>query len=474
MVDGLDSKIFQGLSACLLLGLGGCATVPADLGRSDVEQLLSERGVVSSVGSAAELERLLAEPLTPETAVRVALVNNPGLQATFARLGFGAAEVYSASRLSNPSFSASWLDPDQPGESTQRTLGVAIPFVELLTLPARTGFAEAEFMALQASVAHAVAVAAVDAEVAFYRLAVELRLVEMREKRATAAKLRDELAERFDAAGNITPRELAEIRADAAEAELERLHGDAEVQAARASLAEALGLSTASPWQVDTTLFSPPTDEPSVTELLEQADRTRLDLIAARRQTDALADRLGFTNWSRWLGHMELGYEWERETDGARLKGPELDFEIPLFNQHRDDLLVARADLAEATANLTTLSLAVENGVRLAYAGVENARARVAVYQQTLVPTHAELVAETQAEVNFMLAGIFDLLVVKQQELATQEGYLHSVADYWVARAELARAVGASLPVSAGEAIELVSPVADGHEHHHHNHGESQ
>jgi cobalt-zinc-cadmium efflux system outer membrane protein len=473
VVDGVDSRKFHGLSACLLLGLGGCTTIPRDLGRSDVDALLSERGVLSSAAPAAELDHLLAEPLTPATAIRVALVNNPGLQATFARLGFGAAQVYSASRLSNPSFSAAWLDSDQPGDATQRTLGLAVPFAELLTLSARSRFAEVEFRGLQAAVAHAVAVAAADTEVAFYRLAVDLRLREIRERRATAAELRAELADRFDAAGNITPRELAEIRADAAAAELERLHGEAEVQASRARLAEALGLSTATPWEVDTTLFAPPSDEPSVATLVEQAGRTRLDLIAARAHADMLADRLGFTGWSRWLGDLELGYEREREADGARLKGPTLELEIPLFNQHRDDLLIARADLAEAAANLGGLTLAIENGVRLAYAGVESARARVAVYQLRLVPAHAAVVAETQAEVNFMLTGIFELLEIKQQELVAHEGYLHSVADYWIARAELARAVGASLPVNAGEAIELDIPMADGHEHHH-NHGESQ
>ena len=338
---------FHGLNACLLFTLTGCATVPADLGRSDVDRLLTQRSVPASAGSTGELEQLLAEPLTPARAVRVALINNAELQAEFARLGFGAADVYSASRLSNPGFSASWLDSDQADEGTQRSLGIAIPFADLLTLPVRSRLAKAEFAALQASVAHAVLRVAVDTEVAFYRHAVDLRLQELTANRTRAAQLRADLADRFDSAGNMEPRHIAEIRADAAEAALEKLDRDAHVRHSEDRLAKVLGLSTAASWRIDPTLLAPPAEEPGIEALVELAGDNRLDLIAARVRADVLADRLGFTGWSRWLGDLHLGYERERETDGVRLDGPTLEFEIPLFNQHRDDLLVARADLAE-------------------------------------------------------------------------------------------------------------------------------
>jgi len=144
-----------------------------------------------------------------------------------------------------------------------------------------------------------------------------------------------------------------------------------------------------------------------------------------------------------------------------------------LFNQHRDDLWAADAGLAEAVAHLNALIFEVENGVRLAYAGVENARLRVATYQDNLMPARANVVARTQEEVNFMLTGVFKLLDVKGEELAAQEGYLQSLSGYWIARAELARAVGTSLPATPGEVVEMDSPSQDGGHQHHHNHGDS-
>lgn len=457
-----------------LLALSGCATVPSDLGRSDVDQLVVERGWSLTTMEAEQLHGLLAEPLTAARAVQVALMNNPGLQSELARLGFGAADVYDAGRLSNPRLSGSWLDSDQAGEGTQRTLGLVLPFTDLLTLPARSKLAQLEFAALKSTVAGAAITTATDAETAFYQLVVDSRIQELRGRRAAAAELSADLAGRFYAAGNISDRELAEQKVAAAEVQLERLHGDAQAESSRAHLASLLGVSMAASWRVDTTLAQPPSRERPLPELEQAARRQRLDLIAARAEANALAQRLGFISWSRWLGDIDLGFEKEREADGARLRGPELDLEIPLFNQHRDDLLRAESSLAQAAANLTALVLEVENGVRLAYAALDNARARVVTYQDSLIPAHANVVARTQEEVNFMLTGVFELLEVKQDQLAAFEGYMESVGGYWIARAQLASAVGVSLPATSGEAIEIeTSQETDGHQHHG-NHGDSQ
>ena len=47
-----------------------------------------------------------------------------------------------------------------------------------------------------------------------------------------------------------------------------------------------------------------------------------------------------------------------------------------------------------------------------------------------------------------MLIGIFELLMTKQQEYNAYQGYLEVVRDYWLARTELTRAVGNTLPSS--------------------------
>ena len=48
-----------------------------------------------------------------------------------------------------------------------------------------------------------------------------------------------------------------------------------------------------------------------------------------------------------------------------------------------------------------------------------------------------------------MLIGVFELLALKQEEYDAYAGYLGSIRDYWIARADLALATGTRLPSSA-------------------------
>ncbi len=76
----------------------GCTSIPKDLGRSDVDTLTGERGLpvdTRTLNNKDEfINSLTAEPLTAESAIRIALVNNKKLKATYAELGIAAADVY--------------------------------------------------------------------------------------------------------------------------------------------------------------------------------------------------------------------------------------------------------------------------------------------------------------------------------------------------------------------------------------------
>ncbi|MFD2274067.1 hypothetical protein ACFS07_31995 [Undibacterium arcticum] len=55
----------------------------------------------------ARIKEILAQPLTPDSAVRIALLNNQGLQAMFAELDVAEADLVQAGWLRNPGFSFS-------------------------------------------------------------------------------------------------------------------------------------------------------------------------------------------------------------------------------------------------------------------------------------------------------------------------------------------------------------------------------
>jgi cobalt-zinc-cadmium efflux system outer membrane protein len=431
----------------------GCTSVPKDLGRSDVDTIVSERGLpISSEPLTNQndlVKTLIAEPLTAESAIRIALVNNPTLKVSYAGLGIAAADVYQAGRIRNPIFSFISLDTNASGERNQTTFGLITSFTDLITLPARKRFAEAEFTAKKQSISAEVLAVAIEAEAAFYNFVASKQFAALHAQIAKAGELSLGLAKRYYVAGNLTPRELALEHATASEFKLAALEAEANAYAKRVELATVLGISVADEWDSPAHLPVPLEQEDELALLLRLAKQSRLDLVIATARTDILADRLGVTNWTRWLGELDVGIEHERDTDRSELTGPVFEWEVPIFTQNRDRKLRASAELQIAIAEVQRLTIALENDVRFAYTATLNTKARVKEYRERLIPARIETVARAQEEENFMLIGTFELLTTKQQEYDAYQGYLEVVRDYWLARTELARAVGNTLPSSA-------------------------
>ena len=235
-----------------------------------------------------------------------------------------AADVYEAGRIRNPVFSFASLDSNVSGERNLTTFGLITSFTNLITLPARKRLAEGEFAVMKQSIGAEVLDIVAKTEAAFYEFVAAKQVAAIRTQIAKAGKLSLELAKRYYDAGNLTPRDFALEHAVASELQLASLEAEAEAYGKRTELATLLGLSTADAWDSRAQLPVPLDQEDDVNELLKLARQSRLDLAAARVHADILADRLGITNWTRWLGELDVGVEYERETDGADLTGPNL------------------------------------------------------------------------------------------------------------------------------------------------------
>ena len=456
------------------------------MGRHDVDALAAERGLpptaIPEEYGDEQLKSWLASPLSADRAIRIALVNGPKLKAAYISLGVAAAEVYAAGRIHNPVFSFASLDSNASGEGNMTAFGFIASFTDLLTLPARKRLAEGEFAAVKQSVGAEVLDLAMEAEAAFYQLVTAKQVAALRSQMAKASSLSLEMAKRYYMAGNLSPRDFASKHAMASELQLASLEAEAEVHEKRAQLASLLGISSADVWSVPAKLPLPLEHEEDLGRLLALAGESRLDLAAARTRAEVLAGQLGLVRWTRWLGELDVGVEHERETDGARLTGPVLEWEVPIFTQNLDLPLRAGAAVQAAVSEVKRLNLEIENDVRLAYLAAQNLKARVDAYRERLIPARAEIVERTQEEEAFMLTGVFDLLETKQDEYAAYQGYVETVRDYWLARTELARAVGNTLPGSVqtreeGPFIDVedyLSPKLDAAPHHHDHHDMKQ
>jgi len=194
-----------------------------------------------------------------------------------------------------------------------------------------------------------------------------------------------------------------------------------------------------------TTLPDLPTSDPSRDTLETLALQERLDLAAARQELEALRRGLTVARFGV-LPKSMAAINTETEPDGDRVTGPMWDVEVPVFDWGQATRRRLKAQLRQSKHRLAALEVAIRSDVRTAAARLAAQRQLVARYQDQLVPLRRQIVASSQRHVNYMLIGAFQLLQFKQQEIAAQQTYIDALRDYWIARAELERAVGGRLP----------------------------
>lgn len=443
--------------------LTACASVSRREGADRVQAMVGQRvpdarfwSQQPQVDAAVEtrLGELLAVPLTPASAQKIALLKNPGLAASFARLGIAQADVVEASRIGNPGFSASAL---RDGGPSKITMGLSLPLSDLLLLPSKRRLAEGEYERAQQLIAAEIVTLCADVNQAWYEAAAAQQVAAMRDAVSSAAAASADLARRYYEAGNISALALKLEQAAASQARIAASMARAQSTRARLALNTRMGLNgdMAASWRLDVPLAAPVENEDGLESLRALARDNRLDLQAARREVDLLGQALDVVRRWRLIGSIDLGVERERETDGSRLTGPSLSLAIPLFNQGQAAIARAEAQLEVGRARLAGLEVQIDNAVRLGRERVAAMRSIVEDYRSALIPQREAIVTRQQERTNFMLSGAFELLLSRQQEFDAYAAYLDAVRDYWLARNELGRAIGTALPsdASVGERV---------------------
>jgi len=442
----------------IVMLLGGCASLGTQPSDSSINALLMDRGGPSMEWSQVQnasydknaIDEWLSRPLSPDSAVRIAMLRSPKLQQEYARLGLARADVLEAVQISNPGISLLRQNMS-PGDGVQRTFGFTLPLVDLILLPSRTRLANADFERARFDTANSVFNVALDVESAWYAYVGAQQVAEMRSAVANANIVSAELAERFYAAGNISELQLNQELASASEARIDA--GRAKVNAAekRLALNNLMGLdSSQSQWTALDRLPLPVEKEDDTDDLLALAREKNLQLLAARQQVLVMqASNKSSRHW-RWLGATGVGYEREKDADGTHLAGPSLNLELPIFNQGQARLARSQAMLANAQARLREAGLSIENNIRANANAVRAHGEAVDIFKNSLIPQREKVLARKQQEQNFMLIGVFELIQAKAREYDAYQGYLEAVRDYWLARVELTRSVGERLPSDAG------------------------
>ena len=435
--------------------LASCASVPRDAGFSDVNALARERlghelrwdrGGEDDAKVHERLRALLSQPLTADSAVEVALLNNRGIQAVYEQLGVAQADLVQAGLLRNPTLGATVRFPSSGSGSIENELSIAQDFLDLFTLPLRKSVAERQFAQAKLRVGNAVLQLAADTRAAYFSLLAARHLGELLREISQGHDALAELSQRQREAGNISDLSLS-LEADAAlSARAMVARSDGEVLGAQERLARLLGAwGQEAAFKMLDTLPEMPETDPLPERLESLAIQQRLDLAVARSERDVLASSLSLANGSRFLPGLQIGAATAHDTEGNRVTGPTLSLELPLFDQGQARLSRLEAQAREADARLDELAIQVRSEVRSARNRLVQGRALVEFYRAAVLPLRERILKQTQLQYNAMQLGLLQLLNARQGQTNAYREYVEALRDYWTARSDLELAVGGRL-----------------------------
>jgi outer membrane protein TolC len=415
-----------------------------------------------------------------DLAVKLALLNNKGLQAAYADIGTSAAELWQESLPVNPSFGigvTGGIDPVRAIESA-----VVTNIMSAMTRPRRVAVADARFRQAQLVAAEATLRLAADTRRAWINAVASNEALGYLYKAQQTADAASELAKKLGETGAFP--KTAQAREHVLYAELAGQSASARLEArnAREGLNRAMGLWGADiDYKLPGSLPKLPPRGAARRAIEAEALRNRVDLEIARLELEALAHSYGLTKATRYVSDMSLlaGVEVEREKEEADEEGAspktktevlpviDLEFTIPIFDtgqarMRQSEMAYMRAAnlLAERAVNIRSEARQAHNARQATYDIARH-------YRNSVVPLRTAIAEQATLTYNGMITNTFELLADTRARTDSLLQSVNAKRDFWLADAALVTAVygggGAPAEAGGGEATPAAASAGGGH-----------
>ena len=405
------------------------------------------RSEADEVAVVARVRDILRKPLTPRSAAQIALVNNRGLQARLEELGIAQAHLSAAGLPLNPEIEGFLGWPSGQGESKKFDIGFGIDILDLLVLPSRKRLAALELKQAKAIAGAEILRTATEAQT----LAYDFQGVEMTlGSTITALEIEEALTEFAEArkkAGNLSDLEYEEERAHLDELRTRRASLELEVRRKREGINQALSLwGDLTEWTMEPLSSDLPATDPEGRDFESVALEQRFDLAAARAAIDLLEGALRLQKNTRvFPAGVRVGAHIEKEGN-VRVTGPTVSLQLPIFNPGRAESARVEALYFQAQRLFEDRAARARSEVREKRDQLFASRELVRHYEEVAGPRKKRIVEMTKGYYNMMLKGADDLLRARRDEIEAEAFLTDARRSYWIARTELAQALGGSIP----------------------------
>lgn len=470
-------------AALLPLVLAGCATFSPDGGlsiaRSITHQELGKDVVktsneIDAAQSQARADALLKKPLTPDSAVQIALLQNRGLQAAFNDLGVSEALYVEATLPPRPTFVLSRLAGGLELEIERQIL---VGLFELVTLPGRAAIAEQRFRSAQFRTAESVLRLASETRRQYYRTIAANQQVAFLEEALATAEATSQLAQQLGESGALNKLEQAREHAFYAELGAQLARARIEQKVARERLTRQLGLwGREIDFRLPNALPPLPGGLASAKDIERRALETRVDLQALRADLNAVAGQHGLTGATRLISDIELAglskYDRKKSIDAAdgkvereklNRRGMEIAFQIPIYDFGEAGVRNAQETYMAAANRVAERAVNIRSEAREAYLRYRGNYDLARLYQSRVLPLRQTIQDESLLQYSGMLADVSQLIIDARARILSNVDAINARRDFWIAATDLKAAlVGGGAGGGEGEDGAAIAAAAGG------------
>ncbi|MFD2738027.1 TolC family protein [Sulfitobacter aestuarii] len=407
--------------------------------------------------------------ISAETAVQAALLNNKGLQASYAAIGLSAAEAWQQSTPENPVVSIGLMGIGAPEVGLYRAIesAIAVNLLDARTRKERVALAEAAFQQAQMSAVNDTLSLANETREAWINAVGAFETLSYLKKAAATADASAELAQQLGKTGALNKAGQAREQAFNAEMAGQVARARLDAQLAKEQLTRLMGL-----WGADVNYYVPdalpslPNGIRSTGNVEQLALANRVDLEVARLGLAATARAFGLSDATRTLTDLEViaGVELEKEVeDGDKeiVATPQVEFEfaIPIFDSGKARLRSAELSYLQAANVLAERAVNVRSQARAAAASYRSSHQIAQHYRQVVLPLRRTIEEEALLSNNGMITSTFDLLNDTREKLSSELEAANAKRDFWLASAGLSAAIygGGSGAGGGGEAVAIAA-----------------
>lgn len=442
-----------GITALLPLIISSCARVPhgseeqvAGIVQERIgKEVLWNRTCYEDPRVASYVQDLVFQPISIESAVQIALLNNPEVQATFEEIGIAQADLIEAGLFTNPVFSVELRYPQAKNLMVNIEYLITATFLDIFLIPLRTRLAATELEQAKLRVANEILDLAFEVRQTYYELVAEQQMLKYTQAIAELASIQSEISLRQHNVGNVYQLDLEEMQAIFLEADLQITQSQEKIIRLSEKLNRLLGFSEEIcltfpeqlPEEVDYQGFD-------LCQLESMALQERIDLQVARFEIIRFSRMLGLKEWWTYT-NLQLGLAGERDPDGSNFIGPGFGGEIPIFNYGQAARMRLFAELRQAQDRLAALEIRVLSEVREAHKLLMKDLKIINKYRAGIIPLQNKILDSSEKLYNVMGLGVDRLIENKRRETETYRNYLAGLRDYWISRVQLDHALGGYL-----------------------------